>query len=127
MMGVNDRSQKNRANSATNTTGITYRARSLYRASHSVGSGMVLFAVFSMRSPAARISVGSTVNTQSMLMKTPLASTKPSSRPILNVMNARASRPTTVVSELERMEGNARSSAAVIAARGCVPCPRCSR
>ena len=73
------------------------------------------------------MNAGSTVNTQIMLINTPLASTKPSSRPIRNVMNASASRPTTVVSELERMDGNARSSAEAIAARLASPSLRCSR
>ena len=55
------------------------------------------------------------VKTQSMLISTPFARTKPKSMPILKLINTSASNPTMVVIALLAMEEKAFRSAVVMA------------
>ena len=79
-----------------------------------IGMRSAFFLVFSSHRSIARIMTGRTVNTQSILTNTPLASTIPISGPRRKLRNTSASRPTTVVSALEAMDEMEPASAVFI-------------
>ena len=80
-----------------------------------MGKGSSFFDVFVIILSQRRIRPGSTVNTQSILINTPFASTTPISKPILNFINTSINRPTTVVKALLATEEKALTRAVFIA------------
>ena len=97
------------------------------RPSNSPPRGMGLCAVL-RRGPAnMSISAGISVNTLTMLIRMPLDSTMPMSKPMVKLMNIRLPSPATVVREEEDMGMSERLRASFMALMSSAPASRMSQ